>query len=88
MEGEARLIEAVFPKPKRPKLTAERLEKVSALQERLAECATLAQDLANDELNGWTPGSPSGGRSPRVEPLEKLARECDEAAQMLEGLYS
>lgn len=89
-EGEhlTALVNAAPSRPRRPKLTAERLTRVEALQRTLAGAADEAQEIANEELNGWTPGSPVGGRSPRVEPLEKLARDLTDAVEALEALYS
>jgi hypothetical protein len=70
------------------KLTAERLKKVDTVQKQLAEVSKQLADLADEEENGWTPGNPSSGKSPRVEPLTNLARQAQEGVDILERLYS
>ena len=77
-----------LPPARRAKLTAERLRQVAELQAALTSAAEAAETIASEEMNGWTPGSPIGNRSPRVEPLQKLARDLTDAVDALEALYS
>jgi hypothetical protein len=70
------------------KLTAERLAKVDAIQRKLCEVSEQLQNLSEEEENGWTPGNPSSGKSPRVQPLAELARQTEAGAELLERLYS
>lgn len=76
------------PKTKPGKMTAERLAKVEQLQADLRTCAVQASQLADEEENGWQPGTPQQARTHRVDPLEKLAASCAESADYLEDLYS
>ena len=48
----------------------------------------LLDRVAEEEANGWVPGTPQTKRTHRVEPLEKLMTELGAGIDLLGGLYS
>lgn len=72
----------------RSKITTDTIKKVDDLQKQLLDAARKAQNLADEEANGWQPGTPQSNKTVRVRPLEDLARQLERDANTLEELYS
>jgi hypothetical protein len=70
------------------KITAARLAEVEHIQKAMGEIIRLLDRVAQEEANGWVPGTPQTKRTHRVEPLEKLMAELAAGVELLEGLYS
>jgi hypothetical protein len=74
--------------PQGTKLTANRLSDVEDIQKTIAMAVDRLNKLAEQEANGWVPGTPQTKRTHRVEPIEKLAEQLAEGIDLLERLYS
>jgi hypothetical protein len=70
------------------KITAARLAEVENIQKAMGEIIRLLDRVAQEEANGWVPGTPQTKRTHRVEPIEKLMTELGAGIDLLEGLYS
>lgn len=74
--------------PKGTKLTASRLAEVEDVQKVMVKLSVRLNILAEEESNGWTPGTPQTNRTHRVEPIQALADQLTDGVEMLEKLYS
>jgi hypothetical protein len=74
--------------PTGTKLTAARLAEVEEIQKQMRAVTIRLARLAEEENNGWVPGSPQTERTHRVEPISGLVGEVEAGIALLERLYS